>query len=66
MPRHKSEEDSPHGFKCPTCDIMLTVIRTKRVGKGVVRRVRECSVCGHLQRTVERTDGSLPASNGVH
>lgn len=66
MPRKKCEEDSPHGFKCPECGITLAVIRTKRVGKGIVRRVRECPVCGHLQRTVERTDGHLPASKSGH
>lgn len=65
MPRKKRDNDQ-RGFKCPDCGIRLEVASTVPVGKGIVRRIRHCPICGYVERTEERSKGQLPAANGVH
>jgi transcription elongation factor Elf1 len=48
-----------HGFRCPVCKIALEVVKTRKKATGIVYRIRECSVCGRLQRTEERPKGAI-------
>ncbi len=63
MPRKKCD-GTGRGFGCPGCGIPLEVVFTRATPGGIVR-VRVCPVCFHLQRTEERSQGTIPSRSGL-
>lgn len=58
-PRRKKRTTKPYttGFPCPTCKgVRLFVISMRRPVKGAIVRYRECAICGHRIKTVERAE----------